>query len=147
MGDNGTRSYLQKILETNKIPPDIEPEQGELSINLVRQAMSVLKATVMANSTTNISVSDLLGYNSEDLIISCMFDGVRCGPPDFYFYYTYEYGRCYVFNHFQNESSHMRWVSQSGPGTGLQLELFSGSTGLVILRFLDLYFSLFKLFI
>lgn len=129
-GRSSTKTYINQSLELNNMSLSINVSQSkdEKSIDAVRKSMDVLKATALANCTTNSTIANQVGYSMRLMLISCFFNGIRCSDEDFYSFYTFEYGYCHVFNHFNGSDSSLKSVSQSGPRSGLQLELFAGDS-------------------
>lgn len=128
-GKSSTKTYLNQSLELNNMTSSINVTfTDEKSIDAVRKAMDVLKATALANCTSNSTIANQVGYSMRLMLISCFFNGVRCSDEDFFSFYTFEYGYCHVFNHYNGSDDTLKSVSQSGPRSGLQLELFAGDT-------------------
>lgn len=124
-----TSAYAQAVLLTEHLSPTIVPSTGEYSIYLVRKYMSIIKSNALTNINGNSSYIRTLGYSIDSMLISCYFNGNPCSSSDFYWYYSYEYGNCYIFNHDSGDNSTLKTVSQSGPTSGLQLELYAGDSG------------------
>ena len=61
------------------------------------------------------------------MLISCYYNGAQCTEADFTYYYTYEYGNCYIFNSYNNTNK--RYAIRTGPSNGLSLELYAGYAG------------------
>lgn len=64
------------------------------------------------------------------MLVSCYFDGMKYSESDFRWFYRYDYGNCYTFNSIHDyncKSNPAITTSNSGPSTGLVLELFSGA--------------------
>lgn len=126
-----TSSYAKAILTIEHLNSTIVPNSNEYSIYLVRKYMSIIKSNSLSNvnggSSTYIKN---LGFTIDSMLISCYFNGDACSSADFYFYYSYEYGNCYIFN-YDDGNTTLKTVSQSGPTSGLQLELYAGEAGRV----------------
>jgi len=86
--------------------------------------------TIVASQGTLISSSDLysLGFQLSDMLVSCDFNGQPCSVDDFKWWRDYEYGNCFTFNSLKFATS--RSISRSGPGNGLNMELFTGLQGI-----------------
>jgi hypothetical protein len=70
-----------------------------------------------------------LGYQIEDMLVSCRFDFKACQPSDFTYFYHSQYGNCYTFNggvYDNGTSAPIKTSSSTGIIYGLQLELFLG---------------------
>ncbi|XP_052253065.1 amiloride-sensitive sodium channel subunit gamma-like [Dreissena polymorpha] len=72
----------------------------------------------------NMSGSELrtYGHQSEDMIISCTWQGMACSPDNFTFVRNNKYGNCYTFNAFDNGQDPLT-MNYPGPLMGLTLEL------------------------
>ena len=69
------------------------------------------------------TVRKSIGYQIEDMLVSCMFNFLQCDSSDFSYYYHPQYGDCYTFN------KEMPAKTNSVPGVtyGLILELYLGN--------------------
>ncbi|CAD5123861.1 DgyrCDS12167, partial [Dimorphilus gyrociliatus] len=66
-----------------------------------------------------------IGSNISSLLISCTFNGRKCGPKNFTYFSNYLYGNCFTFNAFLSKNSSKRLVSNKpGPLYGLSMTLF-----------------------
>ena len=71
----------------------------------------------------------LLGFNINDMLISCLFNNIPCNSDDFVEVWTYEHGRCYKFNSGitrNGENVSIKTTKNSGQYFALKLELFVG---------------------
>ena len=71
-----------------------------------------------------------LGYQIEDMLISCRFNFKTCQPSDFNYFYHAQYGNCYTFNggvYDNGTSAPLKTINFNGPAYSLQLELFLGN--------------------
>lgn len=99
-----------------------------INLNLVDDASSVLKASIIGDKNLNDEQLKKKGFSIETLLVSCQFNKDKCGPADFKWTHTYEYGNCYTFNDpFINSNS--KATSKPAPANGLTLELFLGISG------------------
>lgn len=130
-GNPTTYAYMTAQLNASHLSTSITPGSGQYSIYLVRQAMDVIKSSAIANFSSNPSYVYDLGFSINYLLISCYFNGFTCNASDFYQYYSYEYGNCYIFNHDYGNGTSLKKVSKTGPRSGLQLELYTGYPGKV----------------
>ena len=104
---------------------------------MVDYASSILKASIIGDKSLNDKNLKKKGFSIETLLVSCQFNKEKCGPADFEWRHTYEYGNCYTFNSiFTNNIS--RATSKPAPANGLTLELFLGISG-TLLNFVFLY--------
>lgn len=124
-----TSAYANWVLTTSKLSPTIVPSSSDYSIYLVRKYMSIIKSNAFSSVNGNSSYIRGLGYSIESILISCFFNGFECTANDFYWYYSYEYGNCFIFNYDKGDGSSLKTVSQSGPNSGLQVELYAGESG------------------
>ncbi|XP_052259151.1 amiloride-sensitive sodium channel subunit beta-2-like [Dreissena polymorpha] len=62
------------------------------------------------------------GHQSEDMIISCTWQGMACSPDNFTYVRNNMYGNCYTFNAFDNGQDPLT-TNYPGPLMGLTLEL------------------------
>lgn len=76
------------------------------------------------------------GYNLEDMLVSCFFEGTTCNTTQFYYYSDLNYGNCFSFNLGQVNNAGLSSVSSvssilaanfPGLAKGLQLEMYAGS--------------------
>lgn len=58
------------------------------------------------------------GHQFENLVVTCFYNGQKCGPEDFKTSYSYIFGNCYTFNPEGYKKSR-----SSGPTTGLDLQI------------------------
>lgn len=120
--------YLKEKLNENNIQPQITLDDSDTAIKKVTTISTLLKAIAMSEtnfSCYNITRKDL-GFSMESMLISCFFNGNKCSASDFLLVYTFEYGNCYTFN---NKNGSAKKTKISGPGSGLELELFVGKEG------------------
>jgi hypothetical protein len=71
----------------------------------------------------NSSFIESLGYQIEDMLVSCEFNYLPCNSSDFSYFYHPQYGNCYTFN----KNMPAKTVSVPGVLYGLQLELYLGN--------------------
>ena len=67
-----------------------------------------------------------ISFDLQPMLISCVYNGVKCDSSDFIQFTTYDRGNCYMFN---SNTSKIETSTQSGQFYGLQLELFAGFDG------------------
>jgi hypothetical protein len=92
-----------------------------------------------------VKAGSLYYFRFEEMVISCVFDGIECTKDDFYAYRDYQYGICYRFNsgrikslissYNDGQSFHntylegdipKRSVTEAGVKSGLRMEIFTG---------------------
>ncbi|WAR16926.1 SCNNG-like protein, partial [Mya arenaria] len=62
------------------------------------------------------------GHQIEDLLISCVYQGMACSPKNFTYLRNNLYGNCYTFNAFDNGHDSLS-TNYAGPLMGLTLDL------------------------
>lgn len=120
--------YLKEKLKENRIPPEIQLNDSDTAIKNVTITSTLLKAIAMSETNFacyNITRKDL-GFSMESMLISCFYNDIQCNASDFLLVYTFDYGNCYTFN---NKNGSLKKTRKSGPGSGLELELFVGKEG------------------
>uniref|UniRef100_A0A8C4N962 Acid-sensing (proton-gated) ion channel 1b n=1 Tax=Eptatretus burgeri TaxID=7764 RepID=A0A8C4N962_EPTBU len=60
-----------------------------------------------------------LGHSLDDMLLSCRFRNIKCGPQDFITVYT-RYGKCYTFNSGRNGRP-LVYTLKGGVGNGLEM--------------------------
>jgi hypothetical protein len=125
-----SKSVLQSYIQNNGLSPNIKPSNTTYSIALVQQAQNILKAASLGSMNTNETFVKDLGFSLEFMLISCFYNGQQCDASDFKWFYSYDYGNCYVFNRDNGSNAdNLKKISRSGPSNGLKLELFAGVPG------------------
>jgi hypothetical protein len=100
------------------------------AIKEVKVSQEEIRSRVIAN--TNLTDYDKLqyGYTIETLLLSCYYNGESCGASDFDWFYTFEYGNCFIFNGNRlNTSREIKKTSKTGMNNGLRIEVFVGKPG------------------
>ena len=64
-----------------------------------------------------------IGFQIEDMLVSCMFDYLPCNSSDISYFYHPQYGNCYTFN----KEMPVKTISVPGVTYGLTLELYLGN--------------------
>jgi hypothetical protein len=78
---------------------------------------------VMAyDATLNSSAKKSLGYQIEDMLLSCELNYAPCNSSDFSYFYHYQYGNCYTWNGILPPKQ----TALSNRDGGLALELYLG---------------------
>ena len=129
LSNPNTSTYVQAILTKYGLNSTISLNSSDYAIYMVRKYMDLIKSTAYSDSRGKLEYIKSLGYDLDSMLISCYFNGYACNSSDFYSHYTFEFGNCYIFNHDYGDSSDLKAVSQSGPSSGLQLELYAGYPG------------------
>jgi hypothetical protein len=136
------------------IPQTLGPVEDELkhaysdSPIAYNYAAGELIRSAIAGADFLLDIGPDVGFNLDQMILSCSFNSEKCTKDDFYYYFNYYYGSCYRFNGGKTKvmvglpvltyrSAIVNWnesvasiksVSKNGPDYGLQLELFTDST-------------------
>ena len=103
-------------------------EFASLSIWSISQEYT-LRSLIANDKKLTSDTRQQLGYQIEDMIISCQFNYQKCSASDFTYIFHSQYGNCYSFNgdKYANGSiNETRTTSFSGILFGLTLELFLG---------------------
>ena len=97
---------------------------------------SLVQAELAKKSMAGSFNSFESGYNLDDMLISCFYEGTRCNTSSFYYYNDITYGNCFSFNlgkinnaGYGSTTTQNSLLKSSFPGAdnGLQLELYVGS--------------------
>ncbi len=100
------------------------------------QVTYLFKAKLAKQSHLGSFDSFQAGYNLENMLISCYYNGIQCGLADFYYQNDFDYGDCFSFNlgsinyagyNATNSSPPILQANFPGLANGLQLELYVGS--------------------
>ena len=87
----------------------------------------------MANLIFNMSTTQRysIGYNIEDMLLTCKYNGKICSKNEFRLNFTFKYGNCYGYNtgyDRNEEKTEIKKTTNSGRRNGLKIELFVGLT-------------------
>ena len=127
---SGSYDLLNKTISTFNIS---YTDMKESYISTFNKLNKLLKSNAMSDLKSNSSTTFKdYGFKLESMLISCYFDGTKCTVSDFTYYYTYEYGNCYIFNLYINSSTSLKTISGSGPSNGLNMEIFVGYPGIIL---------------
>ena len=119
---------LTKILTDQKVSTTITPSDTHPAIYQVQNIQNLLKSKVLKEYKNNSRSLQSMGFSLSQILISCYFNGILCNAANFSWFYSFEYGNCYIFNAANNSNTPLT-TSEVGPDSGLQLELFSGVPG------------------
>ncbi len=105
----------------------------EQAVGFISKILDILKKDAAANPITafNSSYQKDIGYDIDEILVSCYYSGQKCSSSDFKFIRSYDYGNCYTFN---ANLSNIRNISNAGPQHGLELELFTGLDDIYIYK-------------
>lgn len=73
----------------------------------------------------------------EETIISCTFNLKPCLQTDFQIYYDNNFGVCFEFNgfeYFKRNGKYKQTLKEDGKASGLQIEMYLGNTGHMLLE-------------
>jgi hypothetical protein len=120
-------NYINYVLQQNNLSYLINSlkhvSTNDTAFSLLSSTNSVIKSYTATDKNLNESSRRLLGWEMNEMLLSCYFNDNQCHASEFSWLQTYEYGNCYTFN--GNSSSPLK-ITNSGPGTGLHIELFVG---------------------
>ena len=119
-------SIMKKYNIDTRINVDLSHPMLQLE-KLLYKLRIIGKTRYFENEVLGLNNTNL-GFNIEDMLLNCEFDGIECDYSDFQKFYSYEYGNCFTFN--INNGSGVKKVIRKK--TGLILELFSGIPGKII---------------
>lgn len=124
---SATNNYIDNVLLNLNLNTSISPTDSEPAIFIYQRNVKIIKASILANKNLNSTYIKSLGFDLSSILISCYYNGIQCTESDFTYYYTYEYGNCYVFNAYSSATKLN--AIRTGPASGLSLELFTGFSG------------------
>jgi hypothetical protein len=113
-------NYLNKLNLTIERFPIIN-ESISSPKEFVEMNQNLIKSVIMSNLTIKNKEKKKLGFDLDEMLISCFYNGEKCKISDFKWIFTYDYGNCFVFNS-ENKLRSMK----PGPKNGLKMEFFIG---------------------
>lgn len=121
-----SQTYINNVLQKNNMSylnnlTHMNPNQ--LATDLQTSVLNTIKAAASTDTTLNSTSLKLLGWDINEMLMSCTFNGNTCTTSDFVWFQTYDYGNCYTFN---GNSSNVQQINTAGPNFGLAMELFLG---------------------
>ena len=116
--------YTQRLLVdlTSKNVSLDFPLKANTSLSYWVYAENYFWLTFMA-TLVNTTFRKSIGYQIEDMLVSCMFNYLPCSSSDFSYFYHPRYGNCYTFN----KQIPSKTISVPGVVYGLTLELYLGN--------------------
>ena len=118
---------------------NISVENSQKAIQFTYSASNQFKANFEDYAEKGILEIYWASFYLTQILIGCKFQGIKCGPQDFFWYHDYYYGNCFRFNggdqdnqtmaDFEFKSYDIKKVSKIGWRNGLQLEMFAGAPG------------------
>jgi acid-sensing ion channel 5 len=127
-----TQDYINMILEKNNLSYLLtmtEIDWNETAFSLANKALDLIKASAASNNSSKARKK--LGFQIDEMLLSCRYNGDKCSAVDFTWFQSYDYGNCYTFNSGKNSNGSklsIKTSSVSGPNYGLQMELFTGDS-------------------
>jgi hypothetical protein len=70
-----------------------------------------------------------LWYPLNEILVNCVYNGVRCNESDFTWFYMYDFGNCYQFNtgtDKKGSQAALKNIFMPGEKNGLYLEVYAG---------------------
>lgn len=126
--DKSSYDYLNQTLSKANLTFEINSRLS--TINQVQLSYKYLMANLLNDFfSENLNNSVKFNLDFGDLITSCHFNGEKCDQNDFSLFFSYEFGRCFIFNK-PNKTKNIKKTSRTGPGSGLLLEIFTGYPGI-----------------
>lgn len=105
---------------------------GRNSSSISGDSLALTYMKIKSNLAANLKTPNVtdeqrrsLGFDLDQVMISCVFSFRDCTAKDFVRTYDYLFGNCYRFNtKMNNNSSRLRYVTKQGKNNGIKLELF-----------------------
>lgn len=113
---NSSRIFVQQLLGKYNVTNILENLEWYRYLFLVNAA----------NPNLDLSIKKSFGLSLDDLIISCSFNGFKCEPEEFEWFYTTYFGNCFKFN--SGNRTELKKTNRPDLINGLKLELFVGYT-------------------
>jgi hypothetical protein len=128
---NNTGVYINNAIMSGQLNPYVTVNgSNDTAAERVYDILSYLKSYIIADKNKSEEDRHLMGFSLETMLVSCFFNGIKCGPEDFDMIWSYEYGNCYTFNsNFKNTNKNLIKTSKFGMNSGLVMELFTGVPG------------------
>jgi hypothetical protein len=128
--DNGTIEYIENMEAVYNVSSTVTLSGNDsLAIEEVLDVKTKFRYYVTADKNLTDAEREKLGFTLETMLISCFFNDVQCSTADFQWFYSHEYGNCYMFNSNINGNNTLKSTSKTGMSNGLRLELFVGIPG------------------
>lgn len=125
--------YIKKALKMSNLDAKINLSSlNKDSFHSVTLTSNVLKSYIISDQSLTDKDVEKLGFTIDSMLLSCFYNGIRCYPSDFTWFYSFEYGNCYTFNAKLDSNGTQvpaRFTSKTGPASGLTIEIFVGLTG------------------
>jgi hypothetical protein len=91
--------------------------------------LQYLSKALLYNESITDEKRAKLGFNLEEMMITCRYNNIYCSTADFEYFYTYQFGNCYRFNSGKNSTNDkvkLKKATNPGLKNALRLELFVG---------------------
>jgi hypothetical protein len=126
-----TMNYVAMMEQKYNVSRNVELTDNEtLAIVEVLDVKAKFRSYVTFDQNLTDSQRESLGFTLEKMLISCFYNGIECSTKDFVWFYTHEYGNCYMFNsNINSTNSTIKKTSKTGISNGLRMELFVGIPG------------------
>ncbi|XP_025711252.1 epithelial sodium channel subunit gamma [Callorhinus ursinus] len=89
-------------------------------VNAIQEWYKLHYMNIMAQVPLEKKIN--MSYSAEELLVTCLFDGVSCDARNFTLFHHPMYGNCYTFNNRENET--ILSTSMGGSEYGLQVILY-----------------------
>lgn len=129
-----SQSYVYNLLNQSNLSRLLilgTVNTSETAYGLINVASDLLKLSIASDQNLTIQTRKQLGWNIEEMLISCYYNSKTCLPSDFVYIQDYDYLNCYTFNSGKDSSGNTSTIRQaymSGYNKGLEMELFIGES-------------------
>ena len=140
---NYTSYYINQTLARKNYSSVVSATNQQNAMQQIADTKEMIKAAFMADNSLSNEELQSFGWTLQTMLISCFFEGSPCDATNFTWSYSYDYGNCYTFNHEFDNSGNAKSairIANSGPATGLSLELFVGFPGWPDLNYFSIHF-------
>lgn len=118
---------------TDVVKSAILDQNAGLFLNQHTTFSKFLVQANLLNGNTTKEFLESLGVSLDEMIISCTYNASeKCSRDDFDWFYTFDYGNCYIFNGASSTSDQsklveLRKAQRIGKFYGLSMELFTST--------------------
>lgn len=126
------QSYINSVLNSynmTRFSNLTSIKQNETAFSLDATVLSTILTAAASDQNLSSSARKQLGFDIDTMLVSCWFNGVQCSSSDFYWFQSYKYGNCYMFNggvNANNTAIDIKQVNNAGNGNGFEAEIFVG---------------------
>jgi hypothetical protein len=115
------------VLAGSQIETPLQSNDTVTSLSQLKNAQFVIKANAFSFHKANASQAQSMGFEWDDMVISCLYNNYACRTLDFVYFWDFNYGNCWTFNKEKKTSgSVLKKTGRVGPHNGLTMELFVG---------------------